>query len=154
MYCPGETLADILRLFGDIDWGRCGIIIRNDEDWNYPPEVVWRYKEKDERRDQLISEAVETFNGKVQWIITFRDRERLGGRNWSIMPKRFKEFLNELENTQDIIESTGTLSVDGAFSVIEPKVGLMANKELPQLAEHIKKTVEEAFRGQRDSLVS
>ena len=140
--CPGRSIRNVLDSFGEIDWGRNGIIIREDEDWKYPPVVVWRYKEKDEKRDQLIVDAVETFNGEIQWTTTFRDRESLPGRNWSIMPKRFKEFLDDLKNNREIIKATGVLSAEGAFAVIEPEVGKAANKELPELAEHIKRTVQ------------
>jgi hypothetical protein len=141
MPCPGENLTDVLRSLGKIDWGKSGIIIREDDDWKYPPVIVWRYKDKDERRDQLIVDAVESFNGNLQWITTFRDRERLPGRNWSIMPKRFKEFLNELKNNSGIINEMGALDAEGAFAVIDPEVGEIANREIPQLAEHIKKFV-------------
>jgi hypothetical protein len=142
MPCPGENLTDVLRLLGKIDWGRSGIIIRENDDWKYPPVIVWRYKDKDEKRDQLIVDAVESFNGNIQWTTTFRDRERLPGRNWLIMPKRFKEFLGELENNRGIIDAVGALDAEGAFAVIEPEIGEIANREIPQLAEHIKEFVQ------------
>jgi hypothetical protein len=139
--CPGENLTDALRLISEIDWSRSGIIMRDDADWKCPPVIVWRYKEKDERRDQLIVDAVKSFNGDLKWIITFRDRERLPGRNWSVMPKRFGEFLNELKNNPGIIDPDAFISIERAFSKIEPDVGETANREIPQLAEHIKKFV-------------
>lgn len=64
--CPGRSIRKVLELFSEIDWGRSGIIIREDEDWKYPLVIVWRYKEKDERRDQLIVDAVESFNGPIK----------------------------------------------------------------------------------------
>jgi hypothetical protein len=142
MPCPGKILYGALKSFGETEWTRGALVIQNDDDWNYPPVVAWRYKEKDEKREQLIVDAVETFKGNIQWTTTFRDRERLPGRNWSIMPKRFKEFLDELKNNRDIIKTTGALSAEGAFAVIEPEVGETANREISQLAEHIKKFVQ------------
>lgn len=138
MYCPGETLADVLRLFGDIDWGAWGIVIKNDENLKQSPVVVWRYREKDERRDQLIVDAVKKFNGEVQWKISFRDREKLTGRNWSIMPEKLERFIEENEFEIGV-------SPQAVFASQNPEIGLLANKELPQLAEHIKKTVQQAL---------
>jgi hypothetical protein len=138
MYCPGETLADVLRLFGDIDWGAWGIVIKNDENLKQSPVVVWRYREKDERRDQLIIDAVKKFNGEVQWKISFRDREKLTGRNWSIMPEKLERFIEENEFEIGV-------SPQAVFASQNPEIGLLANKELPQLAEHIKKTVQQAL---------
>jgi hypothetical protein len=146
MPCPGRSVRNVLELFGKIEWGRGGVIIENDNDWNYPPVVVWRYKHQDERRDQLIVNAVESFKGKLEWKITFRDRrETLGGRNWSIMPQQLYDFPENVENIQEFLDSMGALSLDGAFAILHPEIGLAANQELPQLAEHIRKTVAEAL---------
>jgi hypothetical protein len=146
MPCTGDSLRNVLDFFGKIEWGSTGVIIENDNDWNYPPVVIWRYKYQDERRDQLIVDAVESFQGKVEWKISFRDRrETLGGRNWMIMPKQLYGFPENVENIQEFLDSTGALSLDGAFAILHPEVGLAANQELPQLAEHIRKTVAEAL---------
>jgi hypothetical protein len=34
MDCPGRILTDIIQLFGEIEWGRSGIIITKDDNWN------------------------------------------------------------------------------------------------------------------------
>jgi hypothetical protein len=138
MPCPGGELFDVLELIGEIEWTGGAFVIQKDDDWRCPPVVAWRYKDKDERRDQLIMDAVESFNGNLKWIITFRDRERLPGRNWSIMPKRFKEFLDELKENPELIDPNLFISSERAFSKIEPDIGEIANRELPQLAEYIK----------------
>jgi hypothetical protein len=138
-------LIDTIQGFGTIEWGRGGIYLKKDRDLSYPPVVIWRYKDKDDRRDQLIVDAVESFNGNLEWIITFRDRESLPGRNWSIMPKPFKEFLNELKNNPSLIDKSEFISAERAFSRIDPEIGEIANRELPQLAEHIKKFVQQGL---------
>lgn len=131
-----RSIRTVIEKFGEIDWGSYSPIIKKEEDWKYPPVTVWRYKDKDEKRDQLIVDAVESFNGNIKWAISFRDRERLPGRNWSIAPKRFEEFLDEIKDNSDIFD------VKGFFAATEPEVGKAANKELPELAEHIKRTVQ------------
>lgn len=144
--CPTDVLMDVLLSIAEAEWGKGGICIREEDDWNYPPVVVRRYKYQDEKRDQLIMNAVESFRGKVEWTISFRDRrETLGGRNWSISLKRLQEFSDNIENIQNFFDSTGALSLKGAFAALHPEIGLAANKELPQLAEHIKKIIQEGL---------
>jgi hypothetical protein len=128
-------LMEAMKSFDEVEWGKYGPAIDDGETDPYPPVTVWRYKEKDERRDQLIVNAVESFNGNIQWTISFRDRESLPGRNWSIAPKRYEEFLNEIKDNPDIINAKE------AFAAAEPEVGKAANQEIPDLAEHIKKFV-------------
>jgi hypothetical protein len=136
MYSASKDLTDVLQSFAEFEWGKGSIYIKKDEDWQYPPVIVWRYKEKDERRDQLIVEAVESFEGSTKWAISFRDRERLPGRNWMITPQRLEKFRKEIKDDPDIFD------VEGAFAATEPEVGEVANREIPQLAEHIKKFVQ------------
>jgi hypothetical protein len=145
MPCPGGDLYDVLELIGEIEWTGGALVIQKEDDWKCPPVVSWRYKEKDERRDQLIVDAVESFNGDLKWITTFRDRERLPGRNWSIMPERFKEFLDELKSNPGIIPPDAFISAERAFSKIEPEVGETANREISRLAEYIKKFVQKGL---------
>jgi hypothetical protein len=138
-------LLEAMENFDEVEWGKYGPVIDDGGTDPYPPVTVWRYKEKDERRDQLIVDAVKSFNGDIQWEITFRDRESLPGRNWSIMPKRFQEFLNNFKENKETIKATGALSADGAFAVLEPEIGKAANRELPDLAEHIKNYVQKGL---------
>ncbi len=126
---------EVLKDFGETEWGGYSPVLDDGETDPYPPVTIWRYKEKDERRDQLIVNAVESFNGKLQWAICFRDRERLPGRNWSISPKQFEDF--NTENTFEYGVDSGA-----EFARLYPEIGKMANEELPALAEHIKNTVQ------------
>jgi hypothetical protein len=145
MPCPGKVLYKALKSLDETEWTGGALVIQKDDDWKCPPVVSWRYKTKNERRDQLIVDAVESFNGNLKWIITFRDRERLPGRNWSIMPKRFKVFLDELKNNPGLIPPDAFISAERAFSKIEPEIGEIANREIAQLAEHIKKFVQQGL---------
>jgi hypothetical protein len=132
MCCPGEILTNALQLFGEIEWGRSGIIITKDNNWNYPPSVVWRYKDRVEKVEKAIVKAVNSFQGNVKWTIIF------SGRNWSISPRSLERFLEDTEFEPGV-------DPDAVFASQHPEIGLMANKDLPQLAEHIKKTVQEAL---------
>lgn len=132
MECPGRILTDVIQLFGEIEWGRSGIIITRDENWNYPPSVVWRYKNRVEKIEKSIVNAVNSFQGNVKWAIVF------SGRNWFITPRELQRFIEDTEFESGV-------DPDAVFASQYPEIGLMANKELPQLAEHIKKTVQEAL---------
>jgi sulfatase maturation enzyme AslB (radical SAM superfamily) len=131
----GRNIIKSLEKFGELDWYRYGPIVKSENDLILPHMTIWRFKEENEHRDQLIVDAVKSFNRNVQWMISFRDRERLPGRNWSIAPKRFEEFLNEIKDNSEIID------IKGAFAEAEPEIGKAANQELPNLAEHIEKFV-------------
>jgi hypothetical protein len=122
----------VLKLFGEIEWGRSGIIITKDEEWNYPPTVVWRYKDRAEIIEKSIVNSVNSFHGNVRWAIIF------SGRNWSILPRELERFIEDTEFESGV-------DAHAVFASQNPEIGLMANKELPQLAEHIKKTVQEAL---------
>jgi hypothetical protein len=128
-------LMEAMKSFDEVEWGKYGPAIDDGETDPYPPVTVWRYKEKDERRDQLIVDAVESFNGSIQWKISFRDREILPGRNWYISPKKYEDFIND--PTVNYGRDT-----KAEFAKLHPEIGEMANKELPKLAEHIKNTVQ------------
>jgi hypothetical protein len=129
---PTNVLTDALQSFGEFEWGKGGIAIREDEDWNCPPSVVWRYKDRVEKIEKSIVKAVNSFQGNVNWTIVF------SGRNWFITPRKYQRFLEDTEFEPGV-------NPRAVFASQNPEIGLMANKELPQLAEHIKKTVQEAL---------
>jgi hypothetical protein len=132
-----RSIITEIEKFGDVEWYKYGPNINKDDAESNPPVIVWRYKEKDERRDQLIVDAVESFKGSIEWTIVFHDRERLPGRNWWIAPKRYKEFLDGFKHNPDVF-----ISARGAFAAAEPEVGEIANREIEQLAKHIKEFVQ------------
>ncbi len=135
MYSPSKDLTDVLQSFEEFEWGRGSIYIEKDEDWQYPPVIVWRYKIRDTQLENLIVDAVESFSGNIQWAICFRDRENLPGRNWSISPQKYEDFVN------DPTFNYGRYIKD-EFAKLYPEVGEQANKELPELARHIKNVVQ------------
>jgi hypothetical protein len=144
--CPGEVLYSVLEFFGETEWVGGAIVIQNDDDLKYPPVFSWRYGNEDEKRDQLIVDAVETFEGNTEWIISFRDRERLPGRNWTIMPRKFEEFLYNLQDNPNLMKEVGALDAKQASAIIQPEVGEMANLDIAKLAEYIQTSVQERLR--------
>jgi hypothetical protein len=134
-----KEIIEALKSFGELDWYKYGPILKSEEDLERPHVTVWRYKNDDKNRDQLIVNAIESFRGKIQWAISFRDRESLPGRNWWIEPKDFQDFLYKIKDNTEIIDAKG------AFAAAEPEIGKAANREIPDLAEHIKKVVQKGL---------
>jgi hypothetical protein len=131
-YNPVDVLMKVLESFDEIEWGRGSIFVENEEDLAFPPFLVWRYKQKNQNLENLIVEAVNSFNGKIEWKIVF------SRRNWFISPRKVEEFRQVYKGKY----RTDT-EARSAFAELEPNFGKMANQEVPLLAEHIKKFVME-----------
>jgi hypothetical protein len=129
----GRNIIDVLELFGEIDWYRYRPIINKNQDLKNPHLSVWRYKEKKPAIEDAIVNAVNSFQGEVEWVIEF------SGRNWSIIPKVVNKFIQEHNEFRTDSEAMA------AFADKSPEVGEMANKDLPDLAEHIKKFVQQGL---------
>ena len=134
----------VLKSFGEIEWGGYSPSLdskfANENAQKSPHHTVWRWKNPDPQLDKLIVEAVNSFKGEIEWIIRFRDRKpSLGGRNWIIEPKRKQEFYDEHQSldyhalTKLIMEK-------------EPEIGILSNKDVPQLAKHIQQYVEKNWQ--------
>jgi hypothetical protein len=50
------------------------------------PSVVWRFARADERLLSRATEAIRSFDGKVDWVLT-PPNERGEGMNWSLQPQ-------------------------------------------------------------------
>ena len=126
----GREVLNLLESFGEIEWARWGTIDGNEENLKFPPVVVWRYKKRDENLERLIVEAVNSFHGNVQWEI------RLTTRNWIVTPKRVLQIMDERQyyrGSQAIV----------ALANEAPEFGEKANEDLPRIAAHIKRAVEQ-----------
>lgn len=121
----GREIIDILEQFSKLEWARWGNIRDDEEQLNFPPVMVWRFKEPKEILERKIVEAVENFEGNIKWKIFQSDK------NWVLEPERVRTFIEE-----------GNYRVDShAFAdmaKLEPEIGKAANEELPRLAEHIR----------------
>lgn len=124
----GREIIDILEEFGELDWARWGNINNEEEQLRFPPVIVWRFKTPRTSLDNNIVKAVETFQGKINWIIFY------SGKNWVLEPERVRLFIAE-----------GNYKVDSQaladMAELEPEIGIAANKELPNLAKHLRKTL-------------
>ncbi|MBR8826988.1 MAG: hypothetical protein DSM107014_03620 [Gomphosphaeria aponina SAG 52.96 = DSM 107014] len=123
----GLEIMEVLQTLGELEWGRCRAVLHT-QDLSDPPLTVWRYKKRNLQLESLIVQAVESFQGNVEWKIEFT------GKNWVIAPKKLQEFQEERGYRRDV-EALNALAKE------EPEFGMKANLDVPVLAEKIKQTV-------------
>lgn len=135
-----SNIYQVIKSFGELEWGGFSPTLdsefANENAQKTPHHTIWRWKNPDPLLDKLIVEAVNSFEGEIEWTIRFRDRKpSLGGRNWIIEPRGKQEFYDQHQSldyhalTRLIIEK-------------EPELGILSNKEVPKLANHIQQHIE------------
>jgi hypothetical protein len=128
----GREIIDVLEKIGELDWYKYKSI-SEDEQLIYPPVIIWRFK-KDTELDifpELITKAVEGFQGKVNWLVEYN------GKNWVLLPDLIKEM-----------GQSGKFKVDSQITMAiaedDPDYGVLANNDVPLLANHIYRKFKEA----------
>jgi hypothetical protein len=134
----GWEIKYILLKFGELEWIRCGsvdfddpVAIKHNKTDNFrtrPSFTAWRFKDPDPKVEQAILEAVKSFKGNVEWMITVKTE---GNRNWVIKPKKLAQYQKEGK----VDKAWGR--VENYIAEHEPEFGIAANNDIPALAEHI-----------------
>lgn len=127
-YVTGTEVIEVLQELGEIEWAKCNILDKIEENFYYPPLIVWRFKVRDRKVESWIVEAVESFKGNVDWEI------KSPGKNWVICPKKVSEF--QVKHHYRIY-----VQALSAFSGEYPSFCQKANEDLPALAQHMKRMV-------------
>jgi hypothetical protein len=137
----GNDILKILKLFGETEWSRFSPVVRENnlskDIYKIPHFTLWRWKNPNPELDKSIVEAVNSFEGQVKWKINSRERiSKLGGTNWGIEPLRVTQVSNEFK---DLNYS----EIEELIAKEEPGIGILSNQDVPKLAEHIKRYIEE-----------
>jgi hypothetical protein len=132
------TILEVLCDLADVEWARAGPAQDWPDQLSQPPLVVWRYKAPDERLEEAIKRAVESFRGEVEWEIY------LGGRNWVIAPRRLRQVQVEGGYRVDT-EAMAALAHD------DPGFCEKANRDVPLLALQIKAMGKDVATASRSS---
>ena len=145
----GDNILKVLKSFQETEWSRCSPVFKEVkfyEDREKEPHcTAWRWKNPDPELDKLIVEAVESFEGQIEWEIRSRDRRpSLGGTNWIIEPTRKREFFDRYKDLY-------LGEIDRRMTEEKPEIGILSNQDVPKLAEHIKRYVEENRQSANDS---
>ncbi len=120
-------IIDVLGELGDYEWyGRYPSRDSSGDQLNFPPTVIWRYKQRDADLNNKIKKIVENFEGNVTWDLYEAGRNR----NMVLVPKR----LGEITKLKGLLGD-----VDAAYFLMneEPEFGQIANKDLKDLAKLI-----------------
>lgn len=145
-----DNIYKVLKSFGEIEWGGYSPCLDSKFADEYaqksPHHTVWRWKNPDSLLDKLIVEAVNCFEGEIEWIIRSRDRRpSLGGKNWIIEPKKKQEYYAQNQFLE--YHTINKLITDK-----KPEIGILSNKEVPQLAKHIQQYVEKNWQFDKSQL--
>ena len=139
-----NNIYQAIKSFGELEWGGFSPSLDsefdNEDAQKIPHYTIWRWKNPNPQLDKLIIEAVNSFEGDIEWTIRFRDRKSsLGGRNWVIEPQKKQEFYNKHQ-------SLDYHSLTKLITEKEPEIGILSNKDVPKLAKHIKQYVEDNWQ--------
>ncbi|MEO7886126.1 MAG: hypothetical protein ABI893_07820 [Polaromonas sp.] len=99
---PEGALLNLIESLGSLAWRKHqqrypqawinNKFERVDES-GFPPFISFPFEKEDAALIAALKEAVESFNGKVAWLLGEHKRTPLPGTNWIICPKRFWEIL-------------------------------------------------------------
>lgn len=108
-----EMLAFTLSKIGE--FGFCKIKTHSLCDpYGIPPKFIWRYKNIDFVRYQALTDCVNSYRGKVEWVM-FKSN-----KNYIIQPKElyYLEQTNGIKASQPIIEADYRKYIDLAIDDI------------------------------------
>lgn len=81
-------IISILERCGKVEWARI-VAGPTREGRPSPPLIVWRWQiQAGEKRDAEFRNAVESFRGRIDWILDH------SGRNWVLIPRRLSQMLS------------------------------------------------------------
>ena len=92
----GNELVLLIQQIADLEWAKSAFScptysvgnkkITEDRS-SEPPYSSFRFKTEDPVLMQKLMESVDSYSGKVKWVMVGHDRITLPGRNWTICPK-------------------------------------------------------------------
>ena len=97
---------------------------------NSPPYTSFRFKSDQPEIIKSISKALQNYNGKIEWVLTFHDRSPLPGINWTICPKLVLEKTSEAKKLN--------IDVNEYFRRELPEFGTLAYEDLIDLGSHLR----------------
>lgn len=132
-------LLDFIESLGETEWRRCinsqysvkeyGVWVIRDQS-AHPPRVSFRFKQENPEIIARLRSAVESYKGKVKWILDEHKREGFPGTNWTIGPIRLWEVW-ECARKLDMAPSQ-------YLAEYEPEFGPIAYEDIAGLTEHIR----------------
>jgi len=109
-----ERLVKMLGQRAPLEWYRFAGGT-DAEGTSIPPLIVWRYKEPAPEIEERVRTVVSAFSGQVEWVLDWHDRERLGGRNWFLVPRKVLDVQHERSLTTDTAAMRTLMNEDQHF---------------------------------------
>lgn len=133
-----RVLLDLISKLGLLEWKRYQQ--RYPDTWvdghfenvdhsSYPPFTSFRFKNEDPKIIEILGNALESYEGKLQWVMIGQKKEYGTGINRCILTKYIKELRDEVEEDYNI---------DEYVAKHEPDFAPLAYDDLISLTEHIK----------------
>lgn len=134
-----KPLMDLIESIGETEWRKGSAseyVVRERGIWvlksqcHHPPSVSFRFKQENPDAISRLKRAVESYVGKVSWVLSEYKRETLPGVNWTIGPVRLWEVREKARKLD--------LAPNQYLAKYEPEFGPLAFEDLPALVEHIR----------------
>lgn len=135
----GNEILEWLDSVLELEWGKCvprkldlsiPNMPRNGDQSNYPPFTSFRLKSDNPEFMKKLMDALESYEGEVEWTLKKHDRTPLKGTNWCIAPKVVIETQQEPNLDVD-------LNAQEYFQKYKPEFGLVAYRDMLGLVKHL-----------------
>lgn len=142
-------LLELIEALGETEWRKCinsqyvnkerGAWVAKDQS-SHPPMVWFRFIQEDPTIISRLRVAIESYRGRVKWVLDEHKRIDISGTNWGIVPSRLLEVW-DLARALD-------LAPNQYIAKYEPEFGPIAYEDLIDLTEHIRRAFPEVGRFQ------
>ncbi|WP_025123988.1 hypothetical protein, partial [Serratia sp. H1w] len=95
-----------------------------------PPATSFRFNNEDQNIIELLQKAIDSYKGKLQWVMDSQKKEYGHGINRVIYPKHVHEMKNKAIKIYK-------LPVEKYMAKYEPEFGQLAYDDLKNLTQHV-----------------
>lgn len=135
-----RPLLDFIEELSATEWRKGAAseyVVRQGDQWvirtqiEHPPRISFRFKQEDRSIISRLQVAIESYQGKVKWILDEHKRDGLPGTNWTITPIRLLEVWDRARELD--------LAPNQYMAEYEPDFGPIAYEDILGLTEHIRR---------------
>ncbi|MBW7981805.1 hypothetical protein [Enterobacillus tribolii] len=136
----GRELISVIEKLGEIEWQRCHSrypVFRFKDQKEFtedrstrPPATSFRFKNEDPQIINLLQHAINSYKGKLQWIMDSQKKEYGSGINRVIYPKHVHDMKHKAIQIYK-------MPVEKYMALYEPEFGPIAYDDLVDLTKHV-----------------
>lgn len=139
---PEGELLNILECASPLEWRRYQQ--RHPEVWvngrfervdcsGFPPCISFRFENESQAVIDSLKSSLNSYDGKVKWLLVEHQRESLPGINWIICPSRMVEVKDEAVRAG--------VGAGEYLAQLEPGFGPVAYEDFVKLTEYIRQSL-------------